>query len=74
MLTNQSLRFRRIWKYTGKMDVMLMLTCISVYLVHQFLLLNNVVIPAAVVTLLGTAHAFSIGFNNNQSYGRWWEA
>jgi ion channel-forming bestrophin family protein len=31
-------------------------------------------VPANLSTILGTAIAFFIGFMNNQSYGRWWEA
>src|SRR5262249_34339294 len=31
-------------------------------------------VPAFLPTVLGTATAFFIGFINNESYGRWWEA
>jgi putative membrane protein len=31
-------------------------------------------IPPMLSTLLGTALAFFVGFNNNQAYSRWWEA
>ena len=31
-------------------------------------------ISAIIPTVLGTAIAFFIGFNNNQAYDRWWEA
>lgn len=31
-------------------------------------------VPSLIPTILGTAFTFFIGFNNNQSYDRWWEA
>jgi putative membrane protein len=31
-------------------------------------------VPAIIPSILGTALSFFIGFNNNQAYGRWWEA
>jgi putative membrane protein len=55
-------------------EVVLALTCTAVFLSHDYLLMGVVPIPTAGVTLLGTALAFFIGFNNNQSYARWWEA
>ncbi len=36
--------------------------------------LTSLKIPPALPTLMGTAIAFFIGFNNNQAYDRWWEA
>lgn len=74
MLVSQNLKFTRILKYTWKMDIVLLLTCTIVFVVHQYLTPCAVQIPPAIVTLLGTALAFFVGFNNNQSYGRWWEA
>jgi len=38
------------------------------------LLSNYIDVPVLVVTVLGTALAFFIGFLNNQAYDRWWEA
>lgn len=61
-------------KTTWKVDFILVLTCTIVFLIHEYILPQAVNIPAALVTLLGTALAFFVGFNNNQSYGRWWEA
>ena len=49
-------------------------TCTIAYLVHDNLIKYHVEIPAIIPTLLGTAIAFFIGFNNNQAYDRWWEA
>lgn len=74
MLITHHLRLTRLLKITWKVDILLALTCTIVFLIHEYLLPRAVSIPAALVTLLGTALAFFVGFNNNQAYGRWWEA
>ncbi len=73
MLIKHNLRLTRIVLATWKTDVFLALTCVSVYYIHQYIP-NSIPIPATLVTLLGTAIAFFVGFNNNQAYDRWWEA
>lgn len=52
----------------------MMLSCIGAYLIGVLYLGEVIRIPAAIPTSLGTAVAFFITFNNNQAYGRWWEA
>lgn len=74
MLVSQNLKFIRVLKYTWKMHIALLITCNVVFLIHEYLLPRTVEIPTTLVTLLGTALAFFVGFNNNQSYSRWWEA
>lgn len=44
------------------------------YFGNQYLIRPHFEFPALMPTLLGTALSFFIGFNNNQAYGRWWEA
>ena len=41
---------------------------------YHYFIPNDFEIPVIVPSILGTALAFFIGFNNNQSYDRWWEA
>lgn len=56
---------------TWKVDTIMILTCVATYYLHEY------IVPAAIqilATLLGTAIAFFVGFNNNQAYDRWWEA
>lgn len=74
MLISHRLHLLRILTYTWKIDVSMIITCVIVYLLHHNLFPERVEIPVTVITLLGTAIAFFIGFNNNQAYGRWWEA
>lgn len=69
-----NIRLSRIWKDTWQVDVIMILSSTAAYLVHAFLIRHKFEIPAIVPTVLGTAIAFFIGFNNNQAYDRWWEA
>jgi ion channel-forming bestrophin family protein len=79
MLIATNIRLSRIMKNTWKVDIIMLITCVAVYLLHEFLIehhfdKHDYDIPAIVPTVLGTAIAFFIGFNNNQAYDRWWEA
>jgi len=73
MLLNRSLQLKRIVRLTWKVDLLMLFLCILAYYVDT-LLLKDLNIPPALPTLMGTAIAFFIGFNNNQAYDRWWEA
>lgn len=73
MLLKQSLQLTRIVRLTWKVDLLMMGLCVVAYFVDT-MLLKEVQIPPALPTLMGTAIAFFIGFNNNQAYDRWWEA
>src|SRR6187431_2182448 len=73
MLLNRSLQLTRIVRLTWKVDLLMLFLCILAYYVDT-LLLKDLNIPPALPTLMGTAIAFFIGFNNNQAYDRWWEA
>jgi len=44
------------------------------YYVHEHVIPRAIQLPPMLPTLLGTALAFFVGFNNNQAYDRWWEA
>lgn len=73
MLLRPSLSLYRIFKITWKIDLMMIALCAIAYFVDTYWL-PDFHIPAALPTLMGTAIAFFIGFNNNQAYSRWWEA
>ena len=73
MLLKKNLGLHRIFLITWKTDlVMLILTSLA-YVVDRYLF-PEIFVPPSVSALMGTALAFFIGFNNNQAYGRWWEA
>ena len=59
---------------TWQVDIILIISCTVAFLMHHLLISKHVVVPTILPTVLGTAIAFFIGFNNNQAYGRWWEA
>jgi len=46
----------------------------ATYYLHEVIITDAIELPTALATLLGTAIAFFVGFNNNQAYDRWWEA
>lgn len=74
MLLAQNIRISRILRNTWQVDLIMIASCTGAYLVREYLIANHYSIPAIIPSLLGTAIAFFIGFNNNQAYDRWWEA
>jgi putative membrane protein len=74
MLIVQNIRISRILRNTWQVDIIMIVSCTAAYLIREFLIKHHFEIPAMVPTVLGTAIAFFVGFNNNQAYDRWWEA
>jgi putative membrane protein len=74
MLIVHNIRLSRILRNTWQVDIIMIVSCTAAYLVREFLIKHHFEIPAIIPTVLGTAIAFFVGFNNNQSYDRWWEA
>jgi putative membrane protein len=73
MLITQNFRIARILKTTWKVDFLIIVVCAVTYYIHD-IIPEPIKLPGALATLLGTAIAFFVGFNNNQAYDRWWEA
>ncbi|RNL49757.1 bestrophin family protein [Pedobacter jejuensis] len=74
MLLIQNIRLTRILRNTWKVDLIMIASCTVAYFVRAYLIAHHFEIPSIIPTVLGTAIAFFIGFNNNQAYDRWWEA
>lgn len=74
MVLTPSLSLFRILRYTWKVDLLIIATCTAMYYVHEHVIPRAIQLPPMLPTLLGTALAFFVGFNNNQAYDRWWEA
>lgn len=74
MYIAQHIRLSRILKNTWQLDLIMILSSTAAYFLHDRLIKYHFAIPTLVPTVLGTAIAFFIGFNNNQAYDRWWEA
>lgn len=54
--------------------MLLLISCVAAYLFDQYVIARHFPMPAMIPSVLGSALAFFIGFNNNQAYARWWEA
>ncbi len=74
MLLSLNVKVHRVLNSTWKNFIFSLLTCSVAFLINEFWLKNYFVFPTFIPTVLGTALAFFIGFNNNQAYDRWWEA
>lgn len=74
MLIAENIRLRRIWINTWRVDLIMIISCSAAYFIRTYLIAHHIEISAIIPTVLGTAIAFFIGFNNNQAYDRWWEA
>ena len=74
MLLIQNIRLSRILRNTWQVDLIMIASCTAAYFIREYLIAHHFVIPTIIPTVLGTAIAFFIGFNNNQAYDRWWEA
>ena len=61
-------------KSTWSQQVVIVLVAWAVTTLELEVLDGTLVLPPLIVTILGTALAFFIGFINNQAYDRWWEA
>ncbi|MCZ4243344.1 bestrophin family protein [Pedobacter punctiformis] len=73
MLLIQNIRLSRILRNTWQVDLIMIVSCTGAYLIREYLIAYHFEIPSIIPTVLGTAIAFFIGFNNNQAYDRWWE-
>lgn len=69
----QKIRLSRIFKNTWQVDIIMVIASTAAYLFHTTFIKYHFEIPVIIPTVLGTAIAFFIGFNNNQAYDRWWE-
>jgi len=74
MIIVENIRLSRILIDTWKVDIIMIISCTAAYFVREHLISYHFEISPIIPTVLGTAIAFFIGFNNNQAYDRWWEA
>lgn len=74
MLLKVNIRLGHIISGTWKNMFFSIVTCTFAYSLNELWLSKYFEFPSFVPSLIGTALAFFIGFNNNQAYSRWWEA
>lgn len=73
MLVTKDISFRRLLGFTGRHFIWLLPLATSIALLYHFKIFNFK-IPWVPISVIGTAVAFYVGFKNNQSYDRLWEA
>ncbi|GGZ34138.1 hypothetical protein GCM10007049_29330 [Echinicola pacifica] len=74
MIITHEIRLSRIVRGTWKNTILVAFTCSMAYFAYWHFTQYHFEMPGIIPSILGTALAFFIGFNNNQSYDRWWEA
>jgi putative membrane protein len=74
MIITKKIRIKRVIIGTWKSALLVVLVCTASYFFSKFVFQDVNDLPAVIPSILGTALAFFIGFNNNQAYDRWWEA
>ena len=74
MIVRKNLDPKVILFYSWKQLLYYFVLAVVVYVVHTYVYMINIGVPTYVITVLSTALAIFLGFNNNQAYDRWWEA
>lgn len=74
MYINDYINIRRFIRSTWKIQLTVLAICSLGTVLYLEFLDDFIKISTTAVTVLGTALAFFIGFNNAQAYDRWWEA
>lgn len=74
MIVTKNLSLRQLVNWTGHHIAWLTLWMSSIVALYQYFGLKWVSIPWLPVSIIGTAVAFYVGFKNNSSYDRMWEA
>lgn len=74
MLLSKNIGIHSVISGTWKHFLFTGIICTVTYIGYNFVNSPNWDFPILLPSILGTALAFFIGFNNNQAYDRWWEA
>ena len=74
MIITKKISLKRILIGTWKNALLVIVVCSASYFFSEYIFDDVNELPAVIPSILGTALAFFIGFNNNQAYDRWWEA
>jgi ion channel-forming bestrophin family protein len=74
MYINRRLNYRRLFQYSWKFLLILTTFSILVVALYEYWGWDWMHIPFEILTIIGIAVAFYIGFKNNSAYDRTWEA
>lgn len=74
MFVNNSFSYKALVRFSGGYVLWIIIWSFLVLFAYKFLHLTWIAIPWVSVGVIATAVSFYIGFKNNQSYERIWEA
>ena len=74
MFVKKNYSFKEVWQFSGHHMIWLLVWAAMVAGLHELLDDNWINIPWLPLSIIATAVAFYIGFKNNSSYDRLWEA
>ena|SRR5882724_3212949 len=74
MIVPRAPQLRRMLEYVGRPLVFLVIWDVVVVAAYKIFRLDWVALPHIPLALFGSAIGLILGFRNNSSYGRWWEA
>ncbi|MEN0053713.1 MAG: bestrophin family ion channel [Mucilaginibacter sp.] len=74
MLLKENIPATYVFGKIKKELIMVAIYSTAIYFVHQYYNLEQISIPLAVPTILGTIISLLLAFRSNQAYDRWWEA
>lgn len=74
MYTKRIIDPHYIWYFSWRPLLYTLVTSSTVYVLYHAFHLHNLVLPFLPIATVGTAVAFYVGFKNNSSYDRLWEA
>ncbi|MEO0900264.1 MAG: bestrophin family ion channel [Bacteroidota bacterium] len=74
MFIEKNYSFERVVRYSGRPFLLFAVYSTTIVLLWEYANLNWITIPWLPLSLIGTAVAFYVGFKNNSSYDRMWEA
>lgn len=74
MLLNTRMPIRYLFKKTRVEILFVSILTITISVTDEFFRINEIGIPLAIPSILGTAISLILAFRTGQSYGRWWEA
>ena len=72
MITRKSLRLGPVLRFSWNNLTYSFFAALMTYIMHVYLVDENVSIPPSVVAILGTALAIIMAFRNASAYDRWW--
>ncbi len=73
MITSKKIHFKKVIMWSGDYFLLLIIASTLIGLLYEYDIITAV-IPWVPLSVIGTAVAFFLGFKNNQSYDRVWEA